>query len=112
MILIIPQIKTLGISGITLFPVIILKDKHLKLDRRIMNHEKIHIRQQLELLILPFYLLYLFEFAVGLIKYKNRRTAYMNISFEQEAYKYDSDFSYLSKRKVWAWCNKVHPPSS
>ena len=29
--------------------------------------------------------------------------AYMNISFEKEAYKNDSDFNYLKKRRFWAW---------
>jgi hypothetical protein len=103
MIIIIPQIKYLGISGITLFPFILLRDKSLKVDKRIMNHERIHIRQQLELLILPFYVLYLIEFAIGIIKYKNRMKAYMNISFEREAYKYDSDLNYLKRRRFWAW---------
>ena len=103
MIIIIPQIRYLGISGITLFPFIILKDKQLKQDKRILNHERIHIRQQVELLVLPFYLLYLIEFGIGLIKYKNRQTAYMNISFEREAFKHDADLNYLSERKLWAW---------
>ena len=105
MILIIPQIKILGISGITLYPFIILRDKHLKQDKQIMNHEQIHIHQQMELLVVPFYVIYLLEFAIGIIKHKSIMTAYLNISFEQEAYKYDADFTYLSKRKVWAWRN-------
>ena len=103
MVIIIPQIKHLGISGITLFPFIILRDKSLKVDKRIMNHERIHIRQQLELLILPFYVLYLIEFVIGIIKYNNRMKAYMKISFEREAYKYGLDLNYLKKRKLWAW---------
>jgi len=68
-----------------------------------MNHERIHIRQQVELLVLPFYIVYLIEYAFGLIKYRNRMNAYMNISFEREAYKYDSDLDYLKKRKLWGW---------
>jgi hypothetical protein len=107
MIIIIPQIKYLGISGITLFPFIILRDNQLKQDKRIMNHERIHIRQQVELLVLPFYIIYLIEFGIGLFKYKNRQTAYKNISFEREAYKYDSDITYLNKRKVWSWVNSI-----
>ena len=102
-VIIIRQIKHFGIWGITLFPFIILRDKHLKLDKRIMNHERIHIRQQVELLVLPFYVLYLIDYVIGLIKYRNRLLAYMNISFEKEAYKYDSDLDYLKKRKLWAW---------
>lgn len=107
MVIIIPQIKHLGISGITLFPFIILRDKSLKVDKRIMNHERIHVRQQLELLILPFYVLYLIEFAIGILKYKNRLNAYLNISFEREAYKHDFDLNYLKKRQCWAWKNYI-----
>lgn len=103
MIIIIPQIKYLGISGITLFPFIILRDKQLMQDKRILNHERIHICQQVELLVLPFYMLYLVEYVMGLIKHRNRFLAYMNISFEKEAYKNDSDFNYLKDRKCWAW---------
>ncbi len=68
-----------------------------------MNHERIHIRQQVELLVLPFYVLYLIEYAIGLIKYRNRKNAYMNISFEREAYQHDADMDYLKKRKLWGW---------
>ena len=107
MIVIIPQIKYLGISGITLFPFIILRNKQLKKDKRIMNHEQIHIQQQVELLILPFYVLYLIEFGIGLIKYRNKMNAYMNISFEREAYKYDTDLNYLNRRKFWSWINQI-----
>jgi hypothetical protein len=103
MVIIITQIKHLGISCITLFPFIILRDSSLKVDKRIMNHERIHICQQLELLILPFYILYLIEYVIGLIKYRNRMNAYLKISFEREAYKYDSDLDYLKKRKLWGW---------
>ncbi len=107
MVIIIEQIKHLGIAGITLFPFIILRDKALNQDKRIMNHERIHIRQQLVLLVLPFYVLYLIEFGVGLIKYKNRMEAYMNISFEKEAYENDENFDYLNDRKCWAWVKQL-----
>ncbi|MEI6754715.1 MAG: hypothetical protein WCK78_16305 [Paludibacter sp.] len=103
MILIIPQIRKLHISGITLFPFIILREKALKQDKRIMNHERIHIRQQVELLVLPFYVVYLIEYAVGLIKYRNKMKAYLNISFEREAYRHDANLDYLKKRQWWAW---------
>jgi len=107
-IIIIPQIKYLGISGITLFPFIILRDKQLKQDKRILNHERIHIRQQVELLVLPFYVLYLIEFTIGLIKYRNKTKSYMNISFEKEAYKNDSDLNYLKGRRWWAWVKLIN----
>lgn len=67
-----------------------------------MNHEKIHLKQQVELLVVPFYLIYLLEFVVHFIKTKDVQQAYMSISFEREAYKYHSQPKYLTNRRFWA----------
>lgn len=53
-----------------------------------MNHEKIHIYQQLELLIIFFYLWYVVEYYYWYIKLKDKNLAY-NICFEREAYAQD-----------------------
>ena len=66
-----------------------------------MNHEKIHLRQQLELLILPFYIFYTIEFLVRLIQYKNWYLAYKNLSFEREAYYNEFNLNYLKQRRIW-----------
>lgn len=87
-----------GYRGITLFPFIILTSKLLKEDSVVINHEKIHIRQQLELLIIPFFIWYFFEFIFRYIKYNNWNQAYRNISFEKEAYQNEGNFKYLRKR--------------
>ncbi len=63
-----------------------------------MNHEKIHLRQQLELLILPFLVWYVLEFFIRLIQYKNWDLSYRNISFEREAYQNEKKLDYLQKR--------------
>ena len=51
-----------GFIGITIWPFIFLRYdvKHHGIIRysRLVNHEKIHLRQQIELLIIPFYILY------------------------------------------------------
>ena len=47
--------------GIALYPFILLR-KEYRITRQILRHEKIHLAQQLELLIIPFYLIYIFEF--------------------------------------------------
>ena len=90
-----------GYSGLTLFPFVLLKYNKLKTDYVLINHEKIHLRQQLELLILPFYVLYLLEFLVRLCQYENWHLAYRNISFEREAYRNEIDLDYLNYRKSW-----------
>ncbi len=87
--------------GITLFPFIILRNRQLKNNSTLMNHEKIHLVQQIELFILPFYLWYFFEYLIRLIQYKNSHKAYLNISFEREAYANEHNLNYLKKRKFY-----------
>ena len=94
-----------GFQGITLFPFIILSQPHLKQNLAVINHEKIHIRQQLELLILPFFIWYSLEFLCRLIQYKDAKIAYLNISFEREAYKNEKDLNYLKQRTFWKFKN-------
>lgn len=94
-----------GYTGITIFPFVFLKTKALKLNSVLINHESIHLRQQLELLVVPFYLLYSIEFLVRLVQYKNWQKAYRNISFEREAYLNESNLEYLNNRKFWSFLN-------
>ncbi len=89
--------------GVTIWPFIIVKYKKLKDDATFINHERIHLRQQSELLVIPFYILYLIEFLFRLLQYRNRYTAYRNISFEREAYENEKDLNYLKKRPFWAF---------
>lgn len=87
-----------GYSGITIFPFVILAHQNLKNNEVILNHEKIHIRQQLELLIIPFFIWYGLEFLIRLFQYRNLKIAYRNISFEREAYSNEKDLNYLKSR--------------
>jgi hypothetical protein len=81
------------IRAITLFPFIIISSQ-TKLDDVLINHERIHLRQQLELLIIPFYLVYLTE---GIFK------GYRNISFEKEAFANEANPHYLTQRRFFAF---------
>lgn len=95
----------LHVSGMALYPFVLMKRADMKLDKVLVNHERIHLAQQLELLIIPFYLLYLGNYLVNRAKRQDHHTAYMNIIFEQEAYKHEVNLNYLEKRKFWAWRN-------
>ncbi|TCI85545.1 hypothetical protein [Tenacibaculum sp. M341] len=103
MILISKHIVPKGFSGITLYPFIFLRYKNLKKNKLLINHEKIHLQQQLELLIVFFYIFYGLEWFVKLIKYKNSYLAYKNLSFEKEAYQNESNLDYLKNRKIWTF---------
>lgn len=86
--------------GLTLWPIIILKNEDLKENEVLLNHERIHLKQQLELGIIPFYIWYLIEWIIGLLVYRgNTYKAYRNISFEQEAYDREADFDFMQNRK-------------
>tara|TARA_R110000737_G_scaffold140185_3_gene170987 strand:- start:740 stop:1111 length:372 start_codon:yes stop_codon:yes gene_type:complete len=100
------------IGGITLWPFIILREYYQGTTNfwrakreRIINHESIHIAQQGELLVIPFYVLYILEWFIKLFFYGSR--AYYNISFEREAYKNELDLTYLSKRKRYSWIKLI-----
>ena len=107
MILISKYIVPKGYKGITIFPFMFLKTKSLKENTVLVNHEKIHLRQQIELLILPFYIIYMFEFLIRLIQYKKWHLAYRNISFEREAYKNEKDLDYLKSRPLYSVVNFI-----
>jgi hypothetical protein len=85
--------------GLSLWPFIILRETELKEDTILINHERIHLRQQQELLILPFYFLYLLEWILRFLFYRDSYKAYRNISFEREAYANEKDLNYLNVRK-------------
>jgi len=105
MILISKYLLPKGYNGLAIYPFMVLKNKALKLNKVVLNHERIHLRQQIELLIIPFYLWYITEFVILIIKYKNWNLAYRNISFEKEAYRNESDFNYLENRSFWQFLN-------
>lgn len=90
-----------GYRGLTLYPFVIISNEKDRSDSTFLNHEKIHIRQQVEMLVFPFYVWYIIEYLFRLIQYKDRRKAYFNISFEREAYANEKDLNYLTNRSFW-----------
>lgn len=89
------------VRGISIFPFVVLSYNEDKLNPVLLNHEKIHIRQQLELLVIPFFIWYGLEFIVRYFQYKSWNKAYMNISFEREAYQNEKNLHYLKQRSFW-----------
>ena len=89
--------------GLTLWPFIILKHDGLKKDAILIHHERIHLKQQQELLLVPFYLFYIFEWLLRCIWYLDSYKAYQNISFEREAYTNETNLNYASERKPFSF---------
>lgn len=94
-------LKDTKISAITIFPFILLRKKEYLENKTLINHEKIHLRQQKELLIVPFYLWYVLEFYFWFFKLKNKDLAYRRICFERESYENENNLKYLKSRRLW-----------
>jgi len=94
-----------GFYGFAVYPFVLIKYRISKKDLVLLNHEKIHLRQQLELLILPFFIWYLLEFFVRYFQLRNWKLAYKNISFERESYQNETNTAYLEKRVFFNFIN-------
>jgi hypothetical protein len=99
------HVSFLWVDGIALFPFILVKRKSP--GRLLLNHECIHLRQQLEMGLVFFYVWYFAGYLIRLIQHRVHYLAYMNMSFEREAYSNEGDFDYLTKRKWWAFLEFV-----
>ena len=98
------KIHSAGKSGIALWPFAFIVPE-LKDDTDMVTHERIHLAQQQELWVIPFYVLYVLFWIKGLVK--REKNAYLSIPFEQEAYANEKDESYLANRKRFAWVNHM-----
>jgi len=88
-------------AGITLAPFgIYIVKRHLE-NKRMINHESIHWKQQMEMLIIFFYLWYFIEWLIRIPI--NGKSAYRSLSFEREAYTNDDNLNYLETRKPFSW---------
>lgn len=91
-------------EAVTIYPFIFIsKDLPYRSYPRVMSHECIHLRQQLSLLLIGFYIWYECELIVRRIQYKSWDEAYRNISFEREAYSNERNLSYYKTRPFWGW---------
>lgn len=81
-----------GYRGLTVFPFVVLKQRESVVDAVLLNHEKIHLRQQLELLVCLF-VWYSLEFLWYFLRQRDVKTAYYSISFEREAYVNEKTFT-------------------
>lgn len=90
-------------TGLAIYPFIFLKNKSLSDNWVLINHERIHLKQQLELLWIFFFIWYTSEFLFRLLLLRNWNDAYKAISFEKEAYENEGNPNYLNERKSWAF---------
>jgi hypothetical protein len=120
-----------GFQAITILPFIFARNSAKWLKDYVLNHETIHLRQQLEVLIASaaviaalilifgwswwwmltsfgvYYAWYGIEWLVRLAICHDTHLAYKNIAFEQEAYLNEYDMTYLKNRKLFAWVEYI-----
>jgi len=96
------KFKIKNYIAITIYPFIIINHNY-KGDETLINHEKIHIEQQRELLWIGFFVLYMLEFIFRFFQYQNWKEAYLSISFEKEANFNENNILYLSFRKNYSF---------
>lgn len=99
------KVITFGFAqGIAIFPFIFIRNG---LDKEyepyLINHEKIHIKQQKELFLIGFFVLYVAWFLIDYLFGFNFKNAYLKIPFECEAYSNQFDVEYLTNRKRFDW---------
>lgn len=79
-----PHFPSGNYHAITLFPFVFYNGAAL--NEKELRHEKVHIYQQLYLLVIFFYLLYLAFWLINIVRYRNSYLAYRQIPFERSAY--------------------------
>lgn len=112
-------------TTINIFTMLFTKKK--KLNEKILNHEKIHSVQMIEMAIVAllimilvcfitkisywwillslcsFYIWYCIEYIFVRFFHKKQNNAYHDISLEEEAYQFENDMEYLKNRKLFKW---------
>lgn len=86
-------------AAVNLFGILLCR-KETKVTPKIINHERIHTAQMIEMFVVFFYLWYVVEW---LLRLPFKGNAYRNISFEREAYCHDDNLDYLKSRRCFAW---------
>jgi len=119
-----------GFTAINLFGVVFARREQGFLDDKLRYHEHIHSRQMRQcfavglcislvcifflqwwwILVVPFflfYILYLLEFFIYLLRFHDKRKAYRAISFEKQAYDlqddWDKEFKDRHKMHIFSW---------
>jgi hypothetical protein len=92
-----------------IWPFLIIRpEKEIPSISEILNHERMHGRQQLEMAWIFFFLWYMIEFFIRLLIYRDSLRAYRSLAHEREAYSNDSDPEYYKTRKLYSWIKYLH----
>ena len=94
-----------GYTALTIFPFVFIRRSSMERFNSVAErHEITHALQQIETLWIFFLIIYGLEYIIKLpfCRFDHSRT-YRSISFEQEAYMWESNFYYNKIRPHYAW---------
>ena len=94
------KIAPINIGAITLGFIVFSRGE---MTEKTKQHETIHFQQFLETLFIGFLLLYVYDYIMNYIRFRNGTLSYFNIRAEKEAYLHDETPDYLETRKRWRW---------
>lgn len=90
-----------GFYAITLFPFVFYNGDAVT--ERDLQHETVHLWQQAFLLVIPFYILYLLFWLLGLVRYRDAQKAYREIPFERSAYRLEAEKNKRPAMQAFDW---------
>ncbi len=89
-------------KGLAFFPFVFIRSEEFVVPW-VVDHERIHHRQEVETLFVGVVVLSLIEFIYArFVLKKNKMQSYLYTAAEQEAYLSMHDHNYLQERKPWA----------
>ena len=91
------------IGAIALFPFVFSRQK---ISEKTKTHETIHFQQQLEMFVIGFYIIYLWDYFKARLMGLKGEEAYYLIRAEREAYLNEEFPEYLLERKRWEWLRR------
>lgn len=90
-------------GAFTVFPFIFARDQEILNNKEYINHERIHLYQYIETLIIGLILIAVCEYMYARIFRKMKSLdAYYFMSHEQEAHQNDTNMDYLKQRKLFS----------
>ena len=96
-----------GIAGMAVWPFILVAKPGYKERKCLINHECIHLRQQVETLLIGFIFLYFGQYLWFRLQGMDHYQSYKMLMMEKEAKKNENNLSYLKTRKPYSFINHV-----
>jgi hypothetical protein len=103
MIITVKILQRWSIAAMAIWPLILVAKPGYRDRPVLINHERIHLRQQTETLLIGFILLYFGQYVILRTKGSTHDQAYRGLAMEREAKENERNLNYLRKRIFFAF---------